>query len=197
VLLVEGADDKGVCVTFLKRAGVAVAVLDKDGYENLRKALPVELQVSECTHLGVVVDADADLGARWESLKTAAAKAGYTLPAKPATDGLVMEGPPGRPRLGVWVMPNNSTDGMLEHFVHFLVPEADALMAHAHAAIDAIPETDRLFAAAHRSKAAIHTWLAWQEEPGRPMGQAITKRYLDGDCAQAAPFLAWIRRLFG
>lgn len=45
-------------------------------------------------------------------------------------------------------------------------------------------------------KAMIHTWLAWQREPGRPMGLAITKRFLDPEAPSAMEFVAWVRRLF-
>jgi len=31
----------------------------------------------------------------------------------------------------------------------------------------------------HKSKAVIHTYLAWQNEPGMPLGQAITARALN------------------
>lgn len=30
------------------------------------------------------------------------------------------------------------------------------------------------FKKVHHSKAVIHTYLAWQDEPGNPLGQAIT-----------------------
>ena len=42
-------------------------------------------------------------------------------------------------------------------------------------------------------KARIHTWLAVQNEPGKPLGQAITARYLDGGAIAGAPFVAWLR----
>ena len=48
----------------------------------------------------------------------------------------------------------------------------------------------------YRSKALIHTWLAWQEDPGTPLGLAVTKRYLDGDHALAQQFVQWLLRLF-
>src|SRR5436190_24268592 len=35
------------------------------------------------------------------------------------------------------------------------------------------------------SKALIHTWLAWQEKPGRPLGLAITARYFDATASYA------------
>ena len=46
-------------------------------------------------------------------------------------------------------------------------------------------------------KAHVHTWLAWQKEPGKPMGQAITKRYLDANAPHAQQLIVWIRKLFG
>lgn len=49
---------------------------------------------------------------------------------------------------------------------------------------------------AYLRKANIHTWLSWQEEPGKPMGQAITKRYLDTSAPHAQQLIDWMRRLF-
>lgn len=45
-------------------------------------------------------------------------------------------------------------------------------------------------------KAEIHTWLAWQKEPGKPLGQAITARYLNPNAPDAQQLIAWIRRVF-
>jgi hypothetical protein len=35
-----------------------------------------------------------------------------------------------------------------------------------------------------------------QEEPEKPMGQAITARYLDADAPHVQELIAWIRKLF-
>jgi len=40
----------------------------------------------------------------------------------------------------------------------------------------------------------MHTWLAWQESPGSPMGQAIGKGDLDANAPAAVAFVAWLRR---
>ncbi len=42
----------------------------------------------------------------------------------------------------------------------------------------------------------MHTWLAWQNKPGRPFGTAITARYLDADVPEATAFVAWLEKLF-
>ena len=49
----------------------------------------------------------------------------------------------------------------------------------------------------HKSKAFIHTWLAWQEDPGTPMGLAITKKYLStNDKVLCNSFIEWLNLLF-
>jgi hypothetical protein len=53
-----------------------------------------------------------------------------------------------------------------------------------------------LFKAVDRSKAIIHTYLAWQDEPGRPMGPAITKQALQPDTNIARSFTSWLIQLF-
>ncbi len=45
-------------------------------------------------------------------------------------------------------------------------------------------------------KALLHTWLAWQAEPGKPIGQAITANYLDANAMPAQQLMKWIRHLF-
>ncbi|CAA7623830.1 DUF3226 domain-containing protein [Magnetospirillum sp. UT-4] len=195
-LMVEGPDDKGVCVAFLLRCNLRACVHAEDGYEALRETIEPRLMVKGRRALGVVVDADESLAARWRSLQDAVAPLGYALPEQPEPAGTVIE-MEGRPRLGIWLMPDNTLNGMLEDFVAVLVPNGDSLFPRAGAAVGAIPAPERQFKDAHLPKAHIHTWLAWQAEPGRPMGQAITKRFLDGDCAEAARFADWLRRLFG
>ena len=48
----------------------------------------------------------------------------------------------------------------------------------------------------HKAKARIHTFLAWQEDPGTPMGLAITKKYLQADSDSCLPFIEWLNNLF-
>lgn len=100
------------------------------------------------------------------------------------------------PRLGVWIMPDNVLPGMLEDYMAFLVPDGDPLLVRAGNCVDEIPAEERRFAAVHRSKALIHTWLSWQEDPGTPLGLAITKRYFESEARYVSEFLAWLTRLF-
>lgn len=197
LLLVEGKDDKHVCWSLMEHYQVpeTFQIEDKEGIANLLEVLPVQLLGSGLERLGIVVDADTDIKARWAALRKILRDAGYRhIPTKPHPDGTIIE-QPDMPKVGIWLMPNNSVSGMLEDFVSFLVPSGDDLWDHAAGCLDEIGERCR-YPAVHRSKAHIHTWLAWQEEPGKPLGLAITTRYLDADAPHAQNFIVWVRRLF-
>ena len=47
-----------------------------------------------------------------------------------------------------------------------------------------------------RSKAEIHTYLAWHDEPENPLGRAITKQALRPNTDLAIKFTDWLTRLF-
>lgn len=65
-------------------------------------------------------------------------------------------------------------------------------------AVDAIPDDLRRFdATLRRSKAIVHTFLAWQAEPGKPYGQGIRAGYLATAHPLAAAFVAWLEAVFG
>lgn len=93
-------------------------------------------------------------------------------------------------------MPNNENEGMLEHFVSDLIPVNNFLWQKAQADVVAIPEAHRLFIPVHLRKAEIHTWLAWQETPGRPMGIGVTAGWFDHQSPLAQLFITWIKTLF-
>ena len=46
------------------------------------------------------------------------------------------------------------------------------------------------------SKAQLHTWLAWQAEPGMPFGTALTAACFASDTPKALDFVNWFKRLF-
>ncbi|MDI9357859.1 MAG: hypothetical protein QM528_02800, partial [Phycisphaerales bacterium] len=47
-----------------------------------------------------------------------------------------------------------------------------------------------------RPKALIHSWLAWQEAPGAPMGLAIKKKYLTNQDETCNKLIAWLKDTF-
>lgn len=194
-LIVEGADDKHVVGQLLLRRGIELALEPNaaGGVEEVLKILPVYLKGSSAAYdsFAVVVDADVDVAARWHSLRHRLIESGYTdVPAAPAGDGLIITSE-GKAPVGVWIMPDNILPGSIEHFVQRLIPDGDALWPIAQRTVADLPEK-RCSSAA---KAEIHTWLAWQEQPGTPMGAAINQKYLGVGSPIADRFVAWIQRL--
>ncbi|MCX5647298.1 MAG: hypothetical protein NTZ17_21845 [Phycisphaerae bacterium] len=201
ILLVEGSDDEHVLKHVCGTRGVQELdeIKPQGGVEQLLESFPVRLNESDVEALGVVIDADTDLAARWRSLKDRLTKAGYeNVPSDPVSTGTILNPPSDAllPRVGIWIMPDNQTRGILEDFLRFLVPQGSCLFEHVQSSVAAIPEGERRFSQLAQPKAIIHTWLAWQEEPGKPLGTAITARYLDPGVAQVDVLVSWLNKLF-
>lgn len=206
ILLVEGDDDEHV---FKHLCGVrGIGRIDKiiptGGVEKLLESYSTRLKASEeGTIIGVVLDADTDLASRWQSLRNRLINKGYEhVPESPVPEGTILEPPADGvqscvlPRVGIWIMPDNQTSGILEDFLLFLVPEGSQLLEHVKSSVENIPEGERYFSKLAEPKAVIHTWLAWQKEPGKPYGTAITARFLDPMVTQADTLVSWLNRLF-
>jgi Protein of unknown function (DUF3226) len=200
LLLVEGPEDREVMYHLFNRFGIPRGVIDvepEEGVETLISNLDRWLRRSELQQLGVVVDADVDVAARWDAIRGRLGSLGYRAFRRrlPAGGAIAQHGD--EPTVGIWIMPDNSSMGMLEHFLSALVPVARAgLWKQACDAVSATPEGERLFIPEHLIKAQLHTFLAWQNEPGRPLGLSITKGFLDASAPAADHLRNWLRRLF-
>lgn len=197
VLLVEGINDLHVFCNLFERHEIpeTFRVKNKEGITKLLDELDVELLASDLKSLGVVVDADTHIEGRWQSLLHHLENCGYQdLPTAPDANGtLIVQA--GLPKIGIWLMPDNRLGGTLEDFIAYLIPAGDNLWDYAKQVVAAIEPDKRLFKS-HVAKANIHTWLAWQEQPGTPMGSAIKAQYLDSDAVHVVAFVNWIKKLF-
>ena len=206
-LLVEGRDEQRLIPYLVEENGIpwgetradAIVQIDEfDGVENLLKPgiIEAELKSSNLSQLGIILDADENLAARWASVRTRCIQAFPNLPNELPTTGLVVENETGL-RLGIWIMPDNRSSGMLETFLTYLVPiQSDGVYHHALASVDAARKCGALFKDSHLDKAKIHTWLAWQDPPGRQLHQAIMERILTPNSDSAQPFIRWFKELF-
>ncbi len=204
LLLVEGKDDLRLIPELVERAGVPwgppgamiVRIHETDGYEKLAQQLPLQLKNAGLQRLGIVADANSDPAARWRSL-AATVSAECALPEKPPQGGFVAPVTRSGKRLGVWMMPDNTSRGMMETFLLALRPAVNTqLFAHAEGAVDGARTTGAPFSPSHRDKALIHTWLAWQDPPGRQLHDAVKQAMLDPSLPYAAPFVAWFKSLY-
>ncbi len=202
-LLVEGKNDFHVIKALCSRHSLpSLFTLEEPrseglGVESLVDSLPVQLKVSGLNALGVVVDADLDIQARWDSIRAHLDVAGYgKLPKLPEPTGAVVT-IPGKPKVGIWLMPNNHLPGTLEDFVAHLISEDDLLRPEVANVLSRLESLGlNKYSKKDRQKAFIHTWLAWQRHPGQPIGQAITAHVLQHDGPLAMSFVNWLNNLF-
>lgn len=167
------------------------------GIEALLRGLPDRLKLTKLQTLGIVVDADTDVAARWQAVCNKLRTSGYqNLPTSPPAEGLIHEQEQ-LPKIGVYIMPDNQLRGNLEDFVTRLVSDDDIFLPKAEAILqDFERDGTNLYPLSRRPKALIYTWLAWQKKPGMSMNQAITAKVLQHDAAIARLFFEWINQLF-
>jgi len=200
ILLVEGPDDEHVFKNLCGKHNFPLLdeVKPHGGYTGLLDAIPTRIKESDVGALGIVIDADTDLSSRWASVRDRLKKGGYNAPMEPDKSGLVLIPPTGSllPRVGVWIMPDNKLPGILEDFIRDLVPVGDQLYEYAETCVAGIAPAQKRFRDIDLPKVHIHTWLAWQDEPGKPLGQAITRGTLDANSPQAMEVVSWLKRLY-
>jgi hypothetical protein len=198
-LLVEGKDDQAVIKALCARFNIPenFEIIDCEGYSKLIEQLPLRLiKQSDVDTVGIIVDADSDIASRWISLCDLFGKMGFELPDLTPENGLVIQSA-SRIKVGIWLMPNNQINGMLEDFASFLIPNDDKLIPVVKETLDSIESRElNKYKYIHRSKAEIHSWLALQEDPGTRMGLAITKRYLTTDQEICLRLIDWVKSLF-
>lgn len=202
-LVVEGKNDQHVIWALCERHAIpeTFEVVTADdaggGVDDLLDGIPVRLKTAGLRTLGIVVDADENLQGRWDAIRHRLSSSDYqNLPDRPDPQGTVIE-QEHLPRVGIWLMPDNQLPGMLEDFVAHLIPQNDLLLPKAEFIVAEIEQENlQRYSLLHHPKALIHTWLAWQDIPGRPMGQSITAQVLLHDTPVATAFAAWLNRLF-
>ena len=205
-LLVEGSTDQRVMPYLLEANGVQWQVAGEpvvyiepcNGIEQMLKqgAIEGELAASGLEALGIVVDANSDAHKQWARVRNRCLRQIPSLPEDVPAEGLRVASATG-PRFGVWIMPDNRLTGTLEDLLVQLVPaDAKRLFDLAKQCVEEASVLGATFKPVQRTKARIHTWLAWQNEPGRPLHQAVDHHVLDPTRAESAPFVRWFRGLF-
>jgi len=208
LLIVEGRNDAAVFTELLKKHNLTVSrdengqekeivIKPQGGFEELKKNLAQIIKVAD-NNLAVVVDADdQDISDRWQSLTDRLKNAGYSainIPSLPSAKGTKIEDDE-LPTIGIWIMPDNSSAGKIETFLKKIVADDKSeLWKFAGETIEKLPQT--LFKAKDTEKAHIHTYLAWQKDPGISMGTAIQAKCFQHDKTEAKNFVEWIKKVF-
>ena len=155
-----------------------------------------EVEAPSRRAVGILVDADDDLGNCWSDVVEGFSRTDVDLPSSPISGGTIIPARDHQPRIGIWLMPDNKSQGELEDFLFRMMPDGDTVWPLSRGYIESIPELDRKFTLEKTDKAELYAWLATRKEPGR-MGAAVGAHDLeiDGDLCQK--FLTWLTKLFG
>ena len=214
VLLTEGNKDAEFLDALLRELGIVGVDIKPpfklgaggNGKNNAATYLPTlldQMRDGLVTRLAVVVDADYA-----QYLQGSAHAKGLFDPAFDAAGfqhsrrlnggGFVYGHPDGLAQVGLWVMPDNHADGMLEDFVKEAITATGqaALFQLASSATRGVknPFFDRV---RHSTKAEVANWLAWQQTPGEPLRAAVGSRLLDFNAENIVAFEAWLQAVFG
>lgn len=192
VLLVEGKDDCHVILALCKHFEVPeVFGIYECGSDDLvlKRLNALILEQEGPVIIGIVLDADRpDVLRRWRQIQTKIHEHGYVFADQPDLEGTILQNNPARPRIGVWLMPNNQNHGSLEDFlIEMANPEAIKLASDCIAKAKENNVTS--FREHHYSKVLIYTYLAWQDEPGKPLGPSITSHVLNPETKIAEIFI--------
>ena len=112
VLFVEGQDEENFFGELLKYIGITnVQIISYDGKDNLRNELKTITKIPDFSKVqlfGIVRDADNNIEGAFKSICQILKNNNYMPPDKPNTFSS------GAPKVGIYIMPNNKDDGMLE-----------------------------------------------------------------------------------
>jgi hypothetical protein len=216
VLYVEGPDDTSVISALLKVHGCDtregkqhLEIRKLSNLETLLKRMPDAIRSASERPIGFVLDTDVTMARRWQAVCGQLKIAGATTPKTCPRGGYFGQLKEYPFRFGVWLMPDCHTSHQkLENLIQSLLPPGHPLWTHAvdstAKAATIVGQANRrvrrkqwnCFSKNDRIKAEVRTWLAWQEEPGAPMGTAIRSSILAANSPAALLFLRWLRELF-
>jgi hypothetical protein len=210
-LLVEGDNDIHVITNLLMsmKHKPFKGYADTDVYKNefvVNELIPSILDVPDLQHFGIILDADESAENTWISIRNILKTNGFEeseLPKKLLSKGILIQ-QKGKPIIGIWIMPDNLMPinkgelAYLEHFYEQIIHPEDKFLTKASAIIEEISaDKDCNFALKDKQKAKIHTWLAWQTEPGNSMGISLKKKsFFDLKSAAVLNFTEWLESVF-
>lgn len=193
-LLVEGQRDKYVVKEILKRHQINLPfeIIVKNNIDQLLDGIVPEILASRSRSVGILADANDDLSRRWSEIRDRVHDGGIELPGNPDQLGCIVE-TNGKPRIGVWLMPDNTSTGELEDFVAAMIPAGDEVWPLSKVYISTISEP--VFTEKKRVRAQLYAWLATRKNP-KHISTAIEDKDLEvnGDLCQL--LIAWLNGLF-
>jgi hypothetical protein len=207
-LLVEGDEDKRVIPELIEANGIPwgetkeTAIVYIKPYGSVENVLDPDviyaelIADSEVRELGIMVDADDNPLGRWDRIRQVCLPTIPDFPENLPETGLIHHLENGK-KIGVWMMPDNRMQGMLETFLAYLIPsENQPLWTYTQTVIQEAKNLGATYKNNHTDKAKIHTWLAWQNPPGRQLHNAVMERILNPNHPKSQIFINWFKTLY-
>ncbi|PPZ95505.1 hypothetical protein C5B41_03750 [Acinetobacter ursingii] len=173
----------------------------KQGVLNILQIAIKQLQSSYIEKLGIIIDSDyaKDGGGIENTLLQIHKKIkdyGYSTHYKKfSNSGIYFEGENGLPNLGVWVMPNNLDEGMLEDWMLSIChPNEQKFLNNVTQIVTTMPSPR--FSKIHEAKAIANTWLAWQKKPDRGLYNLFQEGLIDENHQNYKNWLDWMTEIF-
>ena len=213
ILLVEGEADKGffeqICKSLELDTEVRVASpKDLEGVRNSKQGvfnllptlLPLLLIEEGLTHIAIIVDADYlalnGLGYQKtiERVSDIVRPFGFEFDQNVAS-GILYKHSDGLADFGLWIMPDNQNEGMLEDWIKTCVSQNEqTLFKQAQDVVKDI--TNPKFSSHLTSKAEVATWLAWQKQPVHGLYAVITDDLLNDEHPLFQELTDWLLKVF-
>jgi hypothetical protein len=213
VLLVEGESDKGFFEEICKKLSLDTSVIvsapkelggkrnSKEGVKNVLKELLPQLNDGRISHIAVVVDADHQkhgngFQTTLDSLSAIVEESGFKLEKNSSSiPGLFFKNSDGLEDIGLWIMPDNRRDGMLEDCIKSSIHNKEVMLFKE--VEDAVQKVSApRFSAHSRTKVEVATWLAWQKQPGHGLYAVITDNLLDDEHPLFKELKFWLLKVF-
>lgn len=207
LLLVEGKSETYLIGELCPLCGIDInfETVSEDSITTLKTSLKTRLKsTNEYNKIWVIIDADTNFESAWQSIRDILMRSGKYSAVQHKTpmlqEGFIVSPDDANDiTIGVWIMPNNTDIGMLEDFLISLIECNDTLYEKATNIVEEIETTraehSNLYKSVHKSKAVIHTWLAWHDEPGESLGTAIKKKLFSTDKELCLRFTEWLKAL--
>lgn len=214
ILLVEGVADKNFFEHLCRKLHINSSVIvssprdfggnydTKGAIFNTLPTLLDQMADGHLIHLAAIVDSDAPQngGGQVATLDRFASLVGtYGFDQRHKVGeggGFLFHHVDGLSPVGLWLMPDNKTDGTIEDFVKAsLVDSQRARFANAATAV-AKSERPFAFKPTHLVKAEIATWMAWQKVPGQGIFACVRDELVDLEKDEFKRLILWLQRSF-
>jgi hypothetical protein len=169
ILLVEGIEERLVVPHFMDHYVVwgdkpeewVVFVKPHEGVDDLLEPGNIEAESKRTglKALGILIDADDQFASRWSRLRDRCLRVATDFPEELPSEGLIHQNEDGL-RIGVWIMPDNQSRGMLETFLGYLVTATlDPLWIFARESCTNSRDHGAPYSDPHYDKACIYTFF--------------------------------------